>query len=128
MRGEGGWGDTVCWGRAGGGDQPCHLSDNHHRDRAAGRLQDGNCLVVVDVDTCDRVDGDDLVVDPEASLVSRAPSSDPRDENTLVVPLERSRAKPSGDAQPQTFVCSRKRDLFRHLQPLLCREKQPLLW
>ena len=108
VRGEGGRGDTVGWCWTCWWHQPRHLSHNHHRDRAACCLQDGDGLVVVDVDAGDPIDGDDLVVDPEPSLVSGTPTSHPRNENPLVVPLERSGTKPAGDAQSQTLVCSRK--------------------
>ena len=64
-----GWGWTTGWHEA------CHLPDNHHGDRAARGLQDGNGLVVVDVDAGDTVDRDHLVVDPETCLVSWAPAS-----------------------------------------------------
>ena len=104
------------WGGAGGRNKARHLTDDHHRDCAASCLEDGNRLVVVDVDAGDAIDGDHLVVDPEAGLISRAASGHPRDENSLVVALERGRTKASSYTETQALVCPREGDLFRQLK------------
>ena len=61
---------------------------------------------MVHIDTCHRVDGDDLVVDPEPGLVRRPPRRHPGDEDPLVVPLEGGGAKAPRDTQAKALVRS----------------------
>ena len=69
-------------------------------------LENGHSFVVVDIDTCHRVDGDDLVIDPEPGFVRRPPRRHPGDEDPLVVPLEGGGAKAPRDTQAKALVRS----------------------
>ena len=101
-------------GRHRGLEHPCDLPHHHHLYLAAGSLEDTHGLVVIHIDTRDSVDGEELVIDPEAGLVRRATGRNSGDKHALVVILEGGGAQAAGDAETEALVRAAEGDLVHY--------------
>ena len=70
---------------------------------------------MIHINTRDPINWQQLILDPQAGLVSRAARGHPGDEDALVVPLEGRGAQPAGDTQSQALVGSTEADLVDEL-------------
>ena len=70
---------------------------------------------MIHINTRDPINWQQLILDPQSSLVSRATRRHPGDEDALVVPLEGGGAKTPGNAQAETLVSPAEADLVDEL-------------
>ena len=70
---------------------------------------------MININTRDPINWQQLILDPQAGLVSRAARGHPGDEDALVVTFEGGGAQTSSNAQPEALVCSAEADLVDEL-------------
>ena len=70
---------------------------------------------MVHINTRDPINWEQLVLHPQAGLVSRATWGHPGDEDALVVTFEGGGAQASSNAQPEALVGSAEADLVDEL-------------
>ena len=70
---------------------------------------------MININTRDPINWQQLVLHPQASLVSRAARGHAGDEDALVVTFEGGGAQTSSNAQSEALVCSAEADLVDEL-------------